>query len=124
MTTYLLDSDVIINYFAKNQAAITIIEQISQLEAPAVSVLTVVEVKIGVKDAQFAKVDKFFNAPKIIPVTEETAKLAIEFIRSFGKKGKTLPLVDACIAATAINNDLILVTNNKKDYPMEGLKLL
>lgn len=124
MTTYLLDSDVIINYFAKNQEAVAIIEQIGQLEAPAVSVLTVVEVKIGVKDAQVAKVDKFFNALKIIPVMEETAKLAIEFIRSFGKKGKILHLVDACIAATVISNDLILVTNNKKDYPMEEVKLL
>lgn len=124
MTTYLLDSDVIINYFAKNQEAVAIIEQISQLEAPGVSVLTVVEVKIGVKDAQVAKVDKFFNALKIIPVTEEIAKLAIEFIRSFAKLGKILHLVDACIAATAVTHDLILVTSNKKDYPMKELRLL
>lgn len=124
MTTYLLDSDVIINYFAKNQEASAVIEQIGQLEAPGVSALTVIEVKIGVKYAQVAKVDKFFNALKIFPVTEETAKLAIEFIRSFAKLGKVLHLVDACIAATAISNDLILVTNNKKDYPMEGLKLI
>lgn len=124
MTTHLLDSDVIINYFAKNQEAVAKLSQIGQLEAPAVSVLTLVEVKIGVKDAQVAKVDKFFNALKIIPVIEETAKLAVEFIRSFGKKGKVLHLVDACIAATAISNDLILVTNNKKDYPMEAIRLL
>lgn len=124
MTTYLLDSDIIINYFAKNQEAIAIIEQIGQLEAPAVSVLTIVEVKIGVKDAQVAKVDKFFNALKIIPVDEETAKLAIEFIRSFSKKGKVLHLVDGCIVATAVTHDLILVTGNKKDYPMKDLKLL
>lgn len=124
MTTYLLDSDVIINYFAKNQEAIAIIEQISRLEAPGASVLTVVEVKIGVKDAQIAKVDKFFNTLKIIPVDEETAKLAIEFIRSFAKLGGILHLVDACIAATAITYDLILVTGNKKDYPMEELRLL
>lgn len=124
MTTYLLDSDVIINYFAKNQNAVAIVEQIGEIEAPCASVLTVIEVKIGVKDAQVAKVDKFFDALKIIPITAETAKLAIEFIRKFGKKGKVLHLVDACIAVTAISNDLILVTNNKKDYPMKGLKLI
>ncbi len=124
MTTYLLDSDIIINYFAKNQEAVAIIEQIGQLEAPGVSVLSVIEVKIGVKDAQVAKVDKFFNALKIIPVMEETAKLAIEFIRSFSKKGKVLHLVDSCIAATAVTHDLILVTGNKKDYPMKELRLL
>jgi len=124
VTTYLLDSDIIINYFAKNQEAVAIIEQIGQLEAPGVSVLSVIEVKIGVKDAQVAKVDKFFNALKIIPVMEETAKLAIEFIRSFSKKGKVLHLVDSCIAATAVTHDLILVTGNKKDYPMKELRLL
>lgn len=124
MTTYLLDSDVIINYFAKNQEAVAVIEKISQLEAPAVSVLTVVEVQIGVKDAQVAKVNKFFDALKKIPVTESCAKLATEFIRNFGKKGKILHLIDACIAATAINNDLTLVTSNKKDYPMKELRTL
>ncbi len=124
MTTYLLDSDVIINYFAKNHEAVAKLSQIGRLEAPGVSVLTVVEVKIGVKDAQVAKVDKFFNALKIIPVTEKEAKLAIEFIRGFNKKGKVLHLVDACIAATAVSNDLILATNNKKDYPMKDVRLL
>lgn len=124
MPTYLLDSDVIISYFAKHEPAITLIEQIAQVEAPSVSVLTLIEVKIGVKDAQVEKVEKFFNALKIIPVDNDIAKLAIEFIRSYSKKGKVLHLVDACIGATAIANDLILVTGNKKDYPMEGLKLL
>lgn len=125
MTTYILDSDVIIDYLAKREQAITLIEKFIQLdELPAVSVLTEIEVKIGLKDAQIPKVNKFFNALTIIPVTNDLAQLAIEFIRFWRKKGKTLHLVDACIAATAISNDLILVTGNKKDYPMKELRLL
>ncbi len=125
MTTYILDSDIIIDYLAKREQAIALIEKIIQFgQLPAVSVLTEVEVKIGLKDAQMPKVNKFFNALTIIPVTSDISQLAINFIRSFGKKGKILHLVDACIAATAISNDLILVTNNKKDYPMKQLRLL
>ncbi|MBI2017600.1 PIN domain-containing protein [Candidatus Daviesbacteria bacterium] len=125
MTTYLLNSDIIIDYLAKRESAIALIEKIIQLdELPAVSVLIEIEVKIGLKDAQIPKINKFFDALTIIPLTNDIAQLAIEFIRSFGKKGRALYLVDACIVATAIKNNLILVTNNKKDYPMEGLKLI
>ncbi len=125
MTTYLLDSDIIIDYLAKREQAIALIEKIIQQgELPAVSVLTEIEVKIGLKDAQMPKVNKFFDALTIIPVTGDIAQSAINIIRTFGRKGKVLHLVDACIAATAISNDLILATNNKKDYPMEELRLL
>lgn len=125
MTTYLIDSDIIIDYLANRESAIVLIEKIIQQgELPAVSVLTEIEVKIGLKDAQIPKVNKFFNALTIIPVTADIAQLAIEYIRFWGKKGETLHLVDASIAATAISNNLILVTNNKKDYPMKQLRLL
>ena len=124
MTTYLLDSDIIIDYLAKREQAIALIEKIIQQgELPATSVLTEIEVKIGLRDAQIPQVNKFFDALTIIPVTSDITKLAIEIIRFWRRKGKTLHLVDACIAATAISNDLILVTNNKKDYPMKELQL-
>ncbi len=125
MTIYILDSDIIIDYLAKREQAIALIEKIIQLdELPTVSVLTEIEVKIGLKDAQIPKVNKFFDALIVIPVTSDITKLAIEIIRFWRRRGKTLHLVDACIAATAISNGLILVTNNKKDYPMKELRLL
>ncbi len=123
MTTYLLDSDIIIDYLAKRERITTLIDKIIQFDLPAVSVLTEIEVKIGLKDAQIPKVNRFFNSLRIITTDTEIARLAIEFIRFWAKKGKTLHLVDACIAATAIKTNLVLVTNNKKDYPMKELKL-
>jgi len=38
--------------------------------------------------------------------------------------GKTLPLMDSLIAATAKTNQLTLVTRNMKDMQLVGLKLL
>lgn len=52
------------------------------------------------------------------------AKVAKE---SFGiLDHKTYPhfMVDACIAATATIHNLILITGNRKDYPMKELRLL
>lgn len=123
MTNYLLDSDIVIDYLAKREKAVSIIDEIIKFYLPAASVLTEIEVKIGLKDAQMPKVNRFFNSLKIIPVDTEIAHLSIEFIRSWAKKGKTLHLADSCIAATAVRNNLILITNNKKDYPMKELRL-
>jgi hypothetical protein len=39
------------------------------------------------------------------------------------KSGRRLPVLDSLIAATAIANDLTLVTRNTKDYP-KGIPLL
>lgn len=124
MITYLLDSDTIIDYLAKREETVILVERIIQLEVPAASVLTEIEVKIGLKDAQIPKVNKFFDALKLIPVTDGIAKLATDTIRLWAKLGKTIHLVDACIAATAVTHNLILVTGNKKDYPMKELRLL
>jgi predicted nucleic acid-binding protein len=43
--------------------------------------------------------------------------------RDYGRKGKTLNLGDVIIAATAIHNSLILLTDNIKDFPMKELSL-
>ncbi len=41
----------------------------------------------------------------------------------WASKGFTLTLSDTMIAATAIANNLVLVTENRKDFPMEQLAL-
>jgi predicted nucleic acid-binding protein len=40
------------------------------------------------------------------------------------RKGRTIHIADALMAATAIETDATLVTNNIKDFPIQGLRLL
>jgi len=58
-----------------------------------------------------------------LSLDEEVAEMAGAFRQYFLKRGKTIPLDDHFVAATAIKYNLILVTNNKKDFPHKGLRL-
>jgi predicted nucleic acid-binding protein len=55
------------------------------------------------------------------PVNREIANLAGDLKRKYSRKGITLSTPDVLIAATAIKKHLILVTNNPKHFPIEGL---
>jgi predicted nucleic acid-binding protein len=44
--------------------------------------------------------------------------------RDYGRRGTTLNLGDVMIAAVGIENQLTLLTDNVKDFPMEGFVAL
>ena len=48
-------------------------------------------------------------------------QLAGELKREYGRKGITLNLGDVIIAVVAIHYHLALLTDNVKDFPMDGL---
>jgi predicted nucleic acid-binding protein len=58
------------------------------------------------------------------PVTWEIAQLAGDLFRRWRRKGQTLGLADVTIAAVAIGNNLALVTDNQKHFPMPELHLV
>jgi len=56
-------------------------------------------------------------------VTEEIGYLAGELKREYSKKGLTFSTSDALIAATAIKNNLSLVTNNASHFPSDEVAI-
>ncbi len=52
----------------------------------------------------------------ILPYTQRCAEIQAALASSLAQQGKTLPVVDAMIAGTALANDLILVTRNVADF--------
>jgi toxin FitB len=60
---------------------------------------------------------------RILSVTTEVALCWGGILGDSEKKGKTLPVVDALIAATAITNELTLVTRNTSDMRASGASL-
>jgi predicted nucleic acid-binding protein len=59
---------------------------------------------------------------KVLDVSGEVASKAAQLIREYKSKGVTLDIPDAVIASTCILHDLILVTYNRKHYPITGLE--
>ena len=52
-------------------------------------------------------------------ISRRWAKLVVDLKR----KGKTMPLLDGMIAATALQHDLTIATRNTRDFKKAGLKV-
>lgn len=61
---------------------------------------------------------------KIIGITVSEALCWGKMQATAEAQGKPMPLVDSMIAATAIVQDMVLVTRNTKDVETSGVKLL
>jgi predicted nucleic acid-binding protein len=124
MTSYLLDSDILMDFFKKKEKAVNLIMKLVDEGNLATSILSITELRAGWnKDQAKFFLQRFYKLVEIKNVTKETAELAGKFRWEYKKKGITLPAIDVLIAATAIIEDCQLVTRNKKDYPMPELKL-
>ena len=98
--TYLIDTDVLINFFKHKDPAKILIAGLSEQATLAISTLTIAELRSG--------------------WTKEQAGIGRQEYKS---RGLSLGTPDTVIAATSYLSNFPLVTNNAKDYPMPELKL-
>ena len=122
MSRFLLDSDVIIWHLRGRREITEMLQDIQRYGVPACSALSVLEVQVGVKRGEEEKTDRFMDSLKIFDVNREIAYKAAQIIREYKEKGMTIDLPDAIIASTCIFQDLILVTCNRKHYPIPELR--
>jgi tRNA(fMet)-specific endonuclease VapC len=59
-----------------------------------------------------------------LPVTPAIARQAGLLRRDWQKKGQTLSYSDVTIAAVALQDEVLLLTGNRKHFPMPELQLL
>jgi predicted nucleic acid-binding protein len=87
-----------------------------------VSIITKIEV-LGyhqLKQVQKKFLENFFNAITVLPLNDQVVNFAIEI-----RQKKPVSLADSLIAATALAQDLELLTENIKDYrSIQDLRLL
>jgi predicted nucleic acid-binding protein len=69
------------------------------------------------------KTERLLRSLRFYEVTWQIAKLAGSLQNHWRQQGRTLALPDATIAAVAVANKLVLVTNNTRDFPMPELTL-
>jgi toxin FitB len=115
---FLLDTNILI-YHLKGDIPEREIEKIEGIlkRSFLISVITKIEFLGWRKHTVdgFLKAQEFLRHAAIIPVDNELADLAIEL-----RRNGNIKLADALIAATALLNDLVLVTGNEDDFKEIG----
>jgi tRNA(fMet)-specific endonuclease VapC len=123
--TYLLDSSVIIDTLNGRNNRGRLLGELTERDAwLACCSINVTDVYMGIRAGEEAKTEKLLRNLKFYNVTWEIARLAGELFREWRLKGNTLALSDLTIAAVAIANNLTLVTDNPKHFPMPELQIL
>ena len=124
MPDYLLDTTAIIDYLRDKSSVPELLEEFcNEGGLLCCCPINIVEVYAGMKDKEKTATDEFLNSLECYEIDREIANLAGELKRKYSKKGITLSTPDVLIAATAIKKHLILVTNNARHFPIEGLMI-
>jgi len=85
------------------------------------SALNVAEVFAGMRPNEERATETFLRALECYELTGAAARVAGAMKRNWGGKGRTLTLADTMIAAVALEHDCVLMTDNRKDFPMPEL---
>jgi len=124
MTTYLLDTKVIIDVLnGKRNRDALLKGLLSQGNLFACCAVNVSEVYTGMRPKEESRIEALLQSLEYYDINWDVAKLAGLFKREYSKKGQTLSLSDTTIAAVALEYNLTLITDNVKHYPMLQLKI-
>jgi len=115
MNRVLIDTDVLVDFLRGYSAAVDWIE--SCAERPLVSVITIAELRAGMRAGEEAVLETLINAVEPVLIDPDIAGLGGDFRRQFGPSHGT-GLADALIAACAVHARATLATLNIRHYPM------
>lgn len=121
MGKYLVDTTVLIDHLRGRKTATDFIDKTERLKT---SFVVIGELFQGLKNKQELKrVEKLVSLFEIGWGQEKVMILAIDLLKQHSLK-QGIGLIDSMIAATALMNDLILVTDNVKHFKfIKGLKV-
>jgi len=124
MTTYLLDTSIIIDMLNGRKGRPELLNSLLDAgDLLACCPINVSEVYAGMRPKEEAATESFLGSLDFYDITWSVAKLAGLLKRDYSKKGQSLSLPDTTIAAVALEYNLTLITDNTKHYPMPELKL-
>ena len=123
MSQHLLDADVIIWFLRGDEAAIDLVSKLHTANIPAVSAITIFQVKAGMRPKEKQPTEEFLDSMQSCDVTPRIATKAAEYFRTFRAHGLTLEIADLIMAATASVHGLALATYNKSHFPMTDIRV-
>ncbi|HUI43372.1 MAG TPA: type II toxin-antitoxin system VapC family toxin [Terriglobia bacterium] len=123
--TILLDTSVIIDVLRKRRGRHELLaEWLRQGHAFACCAINITEVYEGMRRNEERTTARLFEDLDYVEIVPHAARQAGDLLREWQLKGRTLSLPDAIIAALALERDLPLATDDKKDFPMSALQFV
>lgn len=129
MNRELIDTDVLSYYLKGDSDVIMNLEKyLEHFDILEISLITYYEIisRLLAKNAfkQLDIFEEFISENLVVPVTEKSAKISAEIYSTLRQSGNTVDDIDLLIAGIAIENKMILVTNNDKHFGrIPGLKI-
>jgi len=125
LTKYLLDSNALIDWLNGREPVPEKLEELSRRgEVLAVNALSVAETYSGIAPDDMERIDSLLAAFEYWPIGWTVARLAGEYRYQYARAGRKLAVTDVILGAHALSEDATLITDNVRDFPMPGLKIL
>lgn len=120
-TRALIDTDILSYYFRGDKNVVENFENyLDTYELIEISLITYYEIISGLAAKNAFKQLKVFEAfvsdNLVIPLTENSCKVSGEIYSVLKHKGEIVDDIDLLIAGVAIENEMVLVTNNEKHF--------
>ncbi len=125
----LIDTDILSELFKKNSKVLAkASEYISIHSCLNISHITKYEILKGLKakkaEKQIELFSRFCTINNVLPITDDVIVKAADIYASLKEKGNIISDADILVAAIALVNNLVLITNNTNHFSrIEGLLL-
>ncbi len=118
---YLIDTNICI--YIMNKRPVAVIKKFKQFELGeiGISTITVSELQYGIVKSKYRKknefrLEEFLTPLEILTYDQTTARVYGDIRFQLEKLGQPIGSLDLLIAAQAISQDLVLITNNDKEF--------
>ncbi len=124
MAGYLLDTSVIVDVLNGKRERKPLLETLlRQGNTLGCCAINVAEVYAGMRPHEAQATQSLLKSLDYYEITWEIAKKAGEIKFQQARRGRTLSLADAMIAAVTVSNQLKLMTDNVRHYQIPGVNL-
>jgi predicted nucleic acid-binding protein len=120
----LLDTTVLIDVLRLRRGRRELLAELARGgHSLSTSTLNIAEIFAGMRPEEELNTLRFLEALGCYDINRSVAQLAGRLKRDWARKGRTLALADTLVAAVCLENRCALLTDNRKDFPMNELDI-
>jgi predicted nucleic acid-binding protein len=119
----LLDTSVLIDVLRSRHGRRELLAELARSgHSLATTALNVAEVFAGMRPEERMQTEAFLDALECYDLSRTAGQIAGTLKNKWARKGRTLSLGDAIVAAIALERTCTLMTDNRKDFPMSEVE--